>query len=108
MKKNTSLPTIKPKTITAKKVRINFGEIMNRAHYGHEPYIITKQNKPMVILLGIEDYEDMVDLLDTMAEQLDPQFQKSLEQSVVEYRQEEVFTLADIKKELKQKTKNRC
>ena len=60
----------------------------------------------MVIILGIEDYEDMIDILDTMAEQLDPKFQEDLKQSRKEYEKKEVGTIEDIRKILRRKEKS--
>jgi len=94
---------LEPTTITAKSIRSCFGEILNKVHYSHQPYIVTRQNKPLVVMLGLEEYEDMLDLLDTMAEQLDPKFQKSLLKGRKEIEQGKGGSLADIKKILNQK-----
>lgn len=51
----------------------------------------------------MEDYEDLLDQLETMAEQLDPEFRKSLKQSMQEYRTGRVGTVEDIRKILRQK-----
>ena len=87
-----------PKTVNAKKARNNLGEILDTVSYGHQPYVITKLERPAVIMLAIEDYENLLDMLDTMAEELSPSFLRDLERSRLEYEQGQVGTLADIKK----------
>ena len=87
-----------PKTVNAKKARNNLGEILDTVSYGHQPYMITKLERPAVIMLAVEDYENLLDMLDTMAEELSPSFQRDLERSRLEYEQGQVGTLEDIKK----------
>lgn len=60
----------------------------------------------MVIILGVENYEDIIDRIDTMAEQLDPKFQKELKQSRREHEKGEVGTIEDIRKILRRKEKS--
>lgn len=103
MPKKNFLNMPEPTTITSKSIRSCFGEIINKVYYSHQPYIITRQNKPLVVMLGLEEYEDLLDMLDTMAEQLDSKFQKSLLKSRKEIEQGKGGSLADIKKILDQK-----
>jgi len=95
-----------PKEIKAAEARIKFGEVIDTARYAHNQYLVTKAGKPMVVILGVEDYEDMIDMLDTMAEQLDPKFQEDLKQSRKEYEKGEVGTIEDIRKILRRKEKS--
>lgn len=87
-----------PKTIPAKEVRYQLSEIMNKVSYRHQPMVITRNGNPEVILIGTEDYEDMIDLMDTMAEELSPKFQKALKKARQEYKRGEIGTAEDIKK----------
>jgi prevent-host-death family protein len=87
-----------PKSVNAKKVRYQLGEIINKVSYGHQPMVITRNGNPEVVLIGAEDYEDMIDLMDTMAEELSPKFRKALKKARQEYERGEVGTAEDIKK----------
>ena len=69
----------KPITISAKEIRSQLGEIINRVSYGYQPYVITRRDKPAVVMLSIDEYEDLLDAVDTLAEQRDRKFQDSLE-----------------------------
>ncbi len=42
---------------------------------------IRKSEIPTAILLSIQDYEDLEDLVETALEQLDPEYQKSLKRA---------------------------
>jgi PHD/YefM family antitoxin component YafN of YafNO toxin-antitoxin module len=54
--------------------------------------VITRNGNPEVVIIGAEDYEDMVDLMDTMAEELNPKFRKTLKKARREYERGEVGT----------------
>jgi len=47
----------------------------------------------------------MIDMIDTMAEQLDPKFQEQLKKSRKEYEEKKVGTIEDIHKILRRKEK---
>jgi DNA anti-recombination protein RmuC len=63
---------------------------------------------PWAVILGIDAYEDLLDQLDTMAEQIDPDFQRSLQQSMEENRRGDVGTMEDIRRILRRKEKGRA
>jgi len=48
----------------------------------------------------------MIDMIDTMAEQLDPKFQEELKTSRKEYEEKKVGTIEDIYKILRRKEKS--
>jgi len=79
--------------------------MLDNVRFTHKSYLITKQKKPAGVLLGINEYEDLIDMLDTMAEELDPQFQADLQKSHNEYLRGDVGTEEDMDKILKAKMK---
>jgi len=68
----------------------------------------TKRSVTSAEILGIDASEDLLDQLDTMAEQIDPEFQKSLQQSMEEYRRGDVGTMEDIRRILRRREKERA
>ena len=44
---------IKQSIISAKKARINFGEVLDEAFYGGKEFLVTKKDKPMVVIMGV-------------------------------------------------------
>jgi prevent-host-death family protein len=102
-------PSLKlPKSVDATTAKNNLGELLDKAHYGEFPFLVTKRREPWAVILGIDAYEDLLDQLDTMAEQISPELQKSLEQSMEEYRRGDVGTLEDIRRILRRKGKGRA
>jgi len=93
------------KTISALKFRRKIGEIMNRAVYGHEKFVVEKAHKPWVVIMSVEDYEDMQDMIDTLMEQIDKDFQNSLLESMEEYEKGETLSIDDLWEDLKKKEK---
>jgi DNA anti-recombination protein RmuC len=57
---------------------------------------------------AMDVHQDLLDQLDTMAEQIDPDFQKSLQQSMEEYRRGDVGTMEDIRRIWRRKGKRRA
>lgn len=90
-----------PKVISAKDIRSRLGEVINQVAYGRQPYLITRHDKPAVIMLSVEDYEDLLDAVDTMLEQMDPEFQKSLNQGMTAFQAGRGATLGTVE-EIKQ------
>lgn len=78
-----------PKTINAFTARTHLGRVIRLASDG-ERFILTKNGKPKVVILGVEDFED---LLEIAAEQADKELQKALHESARRYKRGEVSSL---------------
>lgn len=90
MAKNTHVPV----TIPAAIARTQLGSLLKQINRGKARFVITKGGKPTAVLLGIEDFDDIV-------EELDPVFQKSLKVAAREYEAGKAITLKDyVKKRL--------
>jgi prevent-host-death family protein len=70
-----------PKEISALDVRQHLGEILSQVANQRDRFVIKKAGIPTAILLSIQDYEDLEDLVETALEQLDPEHQKSLKRA---------------------------
>jgi prevent-host-death family protein len=70
-----------PKEISALEVRQHLGEILSQVANQRDRFVIKKAGIPTAILLSIQDYEDLEDLVETALEQLDPEYQKSLKRA---------------------------
>ena len=70
-----------PKEISALEVRQHLGEILSQVANQRDRFVIKKAGIPTAILLSIQDYEDLEDLVKTALEQLDPEYQKSLKRA---------------------------
>ena len=45
------------KEINALELRKRFGEIMEEVRYRKEPYVVTRNGRPMIVLVDIEAYD---------------------------------------------------
>jgi prevent-host-death family protein len=70
-----------PKEISALEVRQHLGEILSQVANRRDRFVIKKAGIPTAILMSIQDYEDLEDLVETALEQLDPEYQKSLKRA---------------------------
>ena len=44
------------KEITALDLRQHFGEVMDEVRYRKEPYVVTRNGRPLIVLLDVEAY----------------------------------------------------
>ena len=76
-------------------------KIIEKAKKTPDVYMIVEKGEPRVVVLSITEYENMVDLIDTMSEQLDNGFQKSLKKSMGEYKAGEVVAFEELEEMVK-------
>jgi len=84
MPKNTPMSA----TIPAAIARTQLGSLLKQISNEKARFVITKGGKPTAVLLGIDDFDDIV-------EELDPAFQKSLRVARREYKAGKAITLQD-------------
>lgn len=72
--------------IPAYMARTRLGLLLKQAAQKKARFLITKGGKPAAVLIGVSDFDDML-------EELDPEFQKSLRIAAREYRRGEAVTL---------------
>lgn len=75
-------------TIPAYIARTQFGALLNETAARRHRFIITKTGVPTAVLMSVSDFDDMV-------EELDPEFQKSLQTAHREYKAEHAITLQE-------------
>ncbi len=61
------------------EARANFAKLIDSAEQTHERIVITRNGEPAAILLGIDDYEGMNDLLDIYS---NPETQKRIQEAL--------------------------
>ena len=50
-----------PTRIAAADARNNFAEIIGRAHFAGEAFVVEKQGKPYAVVIGIDEYRRLLD-----------------------------------------------
>ena len=76
-------------TLTSADVRDRLGAILRQLHNQAQPLIITEQGKAEAVLLSIEQYESMVDLLEDRADEFDSQLGRRIREEREAYVQGE-------------------
>jgi prevent-host-death family protein len=79
-------------TVPAYIARTQLGFLLQQVREKKARFVITKSGKPTAVLLGAEDFDDML-------EELDPEFQKSLKVAARQYREGKSITLKEYLKE---------
>jgi len=75
-------------TVPAYIARTQLGSLLKQVANRKARFVITKSGKPTAVLLGIADFDDML-------EELDPEFQKSLKVATTEYRDGKAVSLRE-------------
>lgn len=68
--------------------RTRLASLLRRASQEKARFVITRTGKPAAVLLGIRDFDDIL-------EELDPEFQKSLKFAAKEFREGKAVSLRD-------------
>lgn len=53
------MTNIELKEIPAKAARVGFGQLISKAHFGGEQFLITKKTKPMAVVIGIHEFREL-------------------------------------------------
>ena len=81
-----------PTTIPAYVARTQLGSLLQQVAQQTARFVITKSGKPTAVLLGVKDFDDML-------EELDPAFQKSLKAAAREYQAGKAISLREYLRE---------
>ena len=66
------------KTITATEASNKFGTVLDEAARGRSLFIVTRMGQPRAVVLGIDQYLDLLEEAEITEEQNDPEFQDLL------------------------------
>ena len=92
------------KAITAYTLKTQLGSIL-RDLRENKQFVVLRRNIPVGVLLSVQDfvqqhpdqYEDVEDFIDTLLEEADPEFQRSLKQGAREIKKGRYLTHAQLK-----------
>src|SRR5919108_1813413 len=73
---------IMPKVISATEASNNFGNLIDEAAQGKSYFVITRMGKAKAVVLGVEQYRDILEELEIAQEQEDPEVQKALKEAL--------------------------
>lgn len=90
------MATKKPriKAINAFTARTHLGRLIKQVSEKGETYVLTKKGKPKVVIVGVEEYEDLVEIL---AEERNKELQRALRESAAQIKRGEVSSMAALR-----------
>lgn len=56
----------KEESITATQARANLGDVLSRARYGGQRFVIQQRGDPAAVVMGYEDYQELMALLEDL------------------------------------------
>jgi prevent-host-death family protein len=69
---------IKPKVISATQASNNFGSVIDEAAQGKSYFVITRMGKAKAVVLGLDQYREILEELEINLEQEDVEIQEAL------------------------------
>jgi len=84
-------------TISIRELRPKLAGIVKSVHERFDRYIITKRGRPEAVIIGIEDYES---ILETMDIQSDKALMRRLRNADADIRKKRGVLLENVRKEL--------
>ena len=91
---------IMPKIISATQASNNFGSLIDEAAQGKSYFVITRMGKAKAVVLGVEQYRELMDELEIIQEQDDVDFQGALSEARRDIELGRTVTLDELDKEL--------
>jgi len=83
-----------PRFINAFTARTHLGRLIRQVSEKGETYVLTKKGKPKIVLVSVEEYEDLLEIL---AEERDRNFRKALKESAAQVKRGEVSSVAALR-----------
>lgn len=77
-------------TLSATDVRNNFFDILDKVGQTNLPYTITREGKPVAVIMNAEEYESWMETLDIMS---NPELVKGIEEGKKDLREGRYITL---------------
>ena len=85
------------RVIPAFKARQNFGQMLEAARYRGQRFLVERAGKPMAVVVGIEEWQNIVE---TLAELDDPEYLESIKEARREIELGQILTLEELRAEL--------
>ena len=89
------------KVIPAFKARQNFGQMLEEARYRGYRFVVERAGKPMAVVVGIEEWENIVE---TLAELNDPDYLQSIKEARAEIELGQTVTSEQLQAEFAKMT----
>ena len=91
---------IMPKVISATEASNNFGNLVDEAAQGKSYFVITRMGKAKAVVLGVDQYREMLEELEIVEEQENPEVQKMLQEALEDVELGRTMSLEELDKKL--------
>jgi prevent-host-death family protein len=89
-----------PKIISATEASNNFGSVIDEAAQGKSYFVITRMGKAKAVVLGVEQYRELLEELEINQEQEDPEVQNALKEAQEDIKLGRTVSLEELDREL--------
>lgn len=89
-----------PKVITATEASNNFGSLIDEAARGRSYFVITRMGKAKAVVLGVHQYQELMEELEITQEQEDPEVQQALKEAREDFELGRTMSLEELDREL--------
>jgi prevent-host-death family protein len=96
----TLVERIMPKVISATEASNNFGNLVDEAAQGKSYFVITRMGKAKAVVLGVEQYREMLEELEIVEEQANPEVQEMLKEALEDVELGRTMSLEELDREL--------
>ena len=84
-------------TITLKELRPELPKVIERIDTRFDRYIVTRRGKPVCIMMGVDDYESLLETMDILG---DPALVKRIKKAEQNFAEGKTVSLAELRKKL--------
>ena len=88
-----------PKVISATEASNNFGSMIDEAARGRSFFVVTRMGKARAVVLGLDQYRDLLEELEINGEENDPEFQAALAEAKKDFELGRSISLEELDKE---------
>ena len=89
----------KPKTISATEASNRFGTMIDEAARGRSLFVVTRMGRPQAVVLGMDQYQELIELLETADELKDKEYLASVAEAREDVRVGRTISLEELDRE---------
>lgn len=88
-----------PKTISATEASNRFGTMIDEAARGRSFFVVTRMGRPQAVILGMDQYRELIELLETVDELQDKEYLAGIAEAREDIRVGRILNLEALDKE---------
>jgi prevent-host-death family protein len=89
-----------PKTISATEASNRFGTMIDEASRGRSLFVVTRMGRPQAVVLGMDQYRELIERLETVDELKDKEYLASIAEAREDIKVGRTLNLEELDKEL--------